>query len=344
MYCHLMVPVDGSTLSAANVETSVQLARRLGARVTFFHAAADLAASGEGLLLKSIRPKGFAEEEIGDTNAVLAKAVASASAAGVMAETVARISDRPAEAIVEAALACNCDLIVMASRGSRGIAGWLHSSATEGVLRRSPLALLVTRVASNEPLTARERALSVIQDEHRSIAVVARGMRELVQHAEESGEPLDLQSLERMLAYMQAFPLQLHHPKEEQYLHRWLRQRAPDCDQLLSDIEAEHVREHALVDETIGRLLEAVSGNPAAVVAVGNLVRTLADAVFRHLSSEERTILPMATKHLQDDDWIEIAEAFAVNNDPGFGNLTANEFRRWLTRITNLLPVARAPT
>jgi nucleotide-binding universal stress UspA family protein len=195
MYRHLMVPVDGSVLSAANVSAGVQLAARLGARITFFHATADLAATGDGMLLKTIAPEEFAKAELGDSHAVLSRCAASAAADGVAAETVARICDRPAEAIVEAALACGCDLIVTASRGARGVAGWLHSLQTEAVLRRSPLALLVTRVASNDPLNPCERALAIIQDEHRSIAVVVRGMRNLVQHAEESAGSLDCRAL-----------------------------------------------------------------------------------------------------------------------------------------------------
>jgi hemerythrin-like domain-containing protein len=96
------------------------------------------------------------------------------------------------------------------------------------------------------------------------------------------------------------------------------------------------------VGEAIGCLKEAASGSPAAAVALGNLVRTLADAEWRHISSEERTILPMARRHLKNDDWTEIADAFEGNNDPGFGDLTAGEFRRLFTRIANLLPAARA--
>jgi nucleotide-binding universal stress UspA family protein len=55
------------------------------------------------------------------TNVVLLKALASAEAAGVRCEGLSRTSDRPAEAIVEAATQHGADLIVMASRGVRGL-------------------------------------------------------------------------------------------------------------------------------------------------------------------------------------------------------------------------------
>jgi nucleotide-binding universal stress UspA family protein len=42
MYRHLMVPLDDSPLSADSVARAVELARTLGAKVTFFHAQAGL--------------------------------------------------------------------------------------------------------------------------------------------------------------------------------------------------------------------------------------------------------------------------------------------------------------
>lgn len=337
MYLHLMVPVDDTTLSAANVDAAVRLAQQLGARVSFFHATADLSATSDGDLLRMISPNEFKAEAVGQTHAVLAKAAASAAAIGVPCETLSRTCDRPAEAIIEAAQSRGCDLIVMASRGQRGMAGWLHSSQTEQVLRRSPIALLVTRVASNHPLEASERALGVILDEHRSIAAVVRGMQDLVQDAQASGEAPDLVTLEAMLAYLQAFPLRLHHPKEELFLHRRLRERTPASEALLRDIEQQHVREHALVDEAMASV-EGMKGGSVGAAVLADRVRTLADAVWQHLSLEERSVLPAARQHLHEEDWRAMAAAFESNNDPGFGELPAGEFRRLFTRIANLLP------
>ena len=48
MYRHLLVPVDGTDLSVEVIGNAVALARPLGARITFFHAAADAAGSLRG--------------------------------------------------------------------------------------------------------------------------------------------------------------------------------------------------------------------------------------------------------------------------------------------------------
>ena len=90
VYGHLMVPVDDSVLSSVNAEAAVQLAARLGARITFFHAAPDLGATRAGARLKSNDPRAFAESAFGDTHAMLAKYAVSAEALGVPYKTLTR--------------------------------------------------------------------------------------------------------------------------------------------------------------------------------------------------------------------------------------------------------------
>jgi nucleotide-binding universal stress UspA family protein/hemerythrin-like domain-containing protein len=337
MYTHFMVPVDGSVLSSANVDEAIKLANRLGAKITFFHATTDLGATGDGAELRSIAPTAFVEAAMGETHGVLSKARASANAAGVSCDVLARTCDRPAEAIVAASQSQGCDLIVMASRGVKGLAGLLHSSQTERVLRQSPVALLVTRVSSIDPLNACERALAVIQDEHRSIAVVVKGMQDLQKGAIENGTVLDLSSMEAILAYMQAFPLQLHHPKEEQFLHRWMRQRVPSCEPVLKSLEDQHIQEHELVAEAVRCVRAAKNGDLPAGEMLSHIIPTLAEAVWCHLRLEEDTILPLARQYLHDDDWSDIAGAFAGNSELGFDISTTIEFQKMFTKIANQL-------
>jgi nucleotide-binding universal stress UspA family protein len=145
MYQHLLVPVDDSSLSAANVTSATRLAKALCARITFFHATPDFAATGEGALLRSIEPDKFQEGQVGERHSILSKAMVSAKYVGVDAHAVSGSSDRPAEAIVAAAVAQGCDLIVMASHGRRGAAAVLLGSETQKVLAHSKVPVLVHR-------------------------------------------------------------------------------------------------------------------------------------------------------------------------------------------------------
>jgi nucleotide-binding universal stress UspA family protein/hemerythrin-like domain-containing protein len=351
MYRHLLVPIDGTPVSANNVEAAVELAKTLRARITFFHATPDWDATSDGALMRVLDPKAHDEALLGDTNALLAKAVACAAASDVPAQGAARVCDRPAEAILEAAKTQGCDLIVMASRGSEGAwSGWLHSSQTERVLRRAPVALLVTRVASAHPLAASERAISLIQDEHRSLAVVAKSLQEMAPRAT-AGDAGDLAALGHLVRYLQEFPERVHHPKEERYLHRLLRERHPSATALLAEVEAQHVREHRLLEQVTQCLAEFVDAGGAADTAaapaarlLNDAVKDLSDQVISHIGFEEREVLPLARAHLAEADWREVAEAFAANDDARFGDLPAEEFRRLFTRIANAVAERPAAT
>lgn len=343
MYRHLLVPVDDSVLSAANAESAVRLAQRLGARITFLHATPDLAATRSGAMLRATDPQTFAESAFGDTHALLSRCATAADAARVPCETRATTSDRPAETIIETARHCDCDLIVMASRGAQGLSGWLHNTHTERVLRQSPVALLVTRVASSVPLQPREQALAVIHDEHESIASVVLAMRSLVQQARDQGGPLDVPSLDAMLAYLHAFPRQLH-SREGDFLHRALLERAPQSESLLRDIAAMHERQQALTDVAQERLQAVMSEQGAERGELIAAVLALADLAMQNLSREEQTVWPIARQHLHDEDWAEIAAAFQSRHLVDEDEMSVGAVRRLFMRIASLRSGKPVPT
>jgi nucleotide-binding universal stress UspA family protein/hemerythrin-like domain-containing protein len=338
IYQHFLVPIDDTAISAANLRTAIQMAGALGARITFFHALLDWSATSDGAILRSLDLESNADLALGSSNVVLSKAVSAARVLGVAAEACARVCNRPAEAIIDAAQRLGCDLIVMASRGPRGgLPGWMYSSQTERVLRRSPVALLVTRVDSNAPLTAEERAIGIIEDEHRSIAVVVEGLRDIVRNTPQPPGAAVLQELEYVITYLGDFPACVHHPKEEQYLHRLLRQRDADAELLLREVEAQHRGEH----ESIERALAAFAGlkqNPqGGMPAFAAAAEALASHVLQHIGLEEREVLPLARQRLAADDWEEIAATFAENGGPNYGDLSVAEFRRLFSHIANTL-------
>ena len=69
----------------------------------------------------------------------------AADAARVPCETIREIHDQPYRAIIDAAHALGCDLIVMASHGRRGISALLLGSETVKVLTHSTIPVLVYR-------------------------------------------------------------------------------------------------------------------------------------------------------------------------------------------------------
>jgi len=269
---------------------------------------------------------------------LLAKAEAAARALGVPCASLQAVHDKPAQAIVAAAREAGCDLILMASHGGRGRLGMAFSSETFDVLMKAGLPVLVA--ATGEP-SAPAHAIGILRDEHRSLAAVLHAWMHALARAREEDRPVDLPLMRAIVHYVRAFPVALHHPKEEQQLFRRLRERTPVVNAELDELERQHERDRHLVDE-IGALVEALEGAGAATRA--SLARTLEEAVGRyatfqweHMGREEGVVLPAAQRHLDAGDWAAIDAAFAENADPRFGSGEADgDFRHLFSRIVNL--------
>lgn len=147
MFKHILVPTDGSQLSAEAARRAIALAKEAGAKITFFFAKPDypVAFYGEGALIDPTTPEKFAEMAERQAQEILSQCQAAATAAGVACNGVAAVSDVPYEAIIDAANAAGCDLIFMASHGRRGISGLLLGSETQKVLTHTTIPVLVFR-------------------------------------------------------------------------------------------------------------------------------------------------------------------------------------------------------
>jgi len=336
MYRHILVPVDGTELSIGNVTAAVEFARSLGARITFFHANADYASTEAGALMHAMSPAAFADQAAGQTGAILAKAEAAGRAAGVSCGGVWTVSDQPADAILAAADSEGCDLVFMASREPASIGSIMLGSQTLKVLAGAKIPVLVSQVARNTPQNARDSALSMIRDEHRSIAAVLHALGLLLGQSSPEGRSPDFRILRGAIYYLRAFPETLHHPKEEEFLFSGLRVRAPELTQTLDDLE----REHAAGAAQLQRLADAVEAyalNPAsAPVALREAYEAFAVAQRQHIATEERIVLPAAAQLLTGEDWNRIAEAFGRNVDPRFDRDVDTDFRKLFNRLMTL--------
>jgi nucleotide-binding universal stress UspA family protein/hemerythrin-like domain-containing protein len=340
MYRHLMVPLDDSPLSVETVNQAVQFARALGAKVTFFHAQADYGVSSIGALERVMSPAAFNEHMAGEAWAILAKAEVVARVAGVPYDSAVMKSDRPHEAILDAATTRGCDLIFIASHGRRGIKGLMLGSETQKVLQHTTIPVLVSAVESNLPPAEHLAPLAIIRDEHRSMAAVVHGLEFLVRQARDQGTPPSFALLRAMLHYIEEFPERLHHPKEDAYLFRKLRMRTKEFDATLDDLERQHVEGHQLV-ENLQRSIGSYEADPeSGLPAFAAAVERFATSQMEHMALETKVIIPAVRKHLTGEDWAEIGIAFAGNSDPRFWVDNDEEFRQLFVRIMNLAPVA----
>jgi nucleotide-binding universal stress UspA family protein/hemerythrin-like domain-containing protein len=337
MYRHLLVPVDGTPLSIDTIGQAVEFASEVDAKITFFYADQGLTSflQSEGIPESTISPQTFAEKSVERTKAIFAKAEAAARASGVSATSVCKESDRPFEAIIQAARENGCDLIYMASQSRRGIRGLLGSQ-TERVLRYSEIPVLV--VTTESRASKLSIAIAIIQDEHRSLAVVLQGMKFLVGRMTERGFPPDFKLLRAMLRYILEFPETLHHPKEDRYLFPKLRERTRELDEVIAELQRQHLEGRQYVRNIEAALADLENGAANSLSVFAEAVELFAKSQWHHMHVEETVILPAARKYLSDADSTELSAAFGKNGDPLFGAATDEDFRTLFARILTLSP------
>ena len=330
MYRHILVPLDAGDLAFEVVGRALALARPLGARVTFFHALQDpdCAAAGPLELLHLGSPALRDTRRTGRTRELLAKAEAGARALGVPCEARWSRGHPLAPATVEAARVLGCDLIFMAPQAQAGI-----GSATLSVLASAGIPVLV---APAVPPALEERAVSVLRDEHRAIAAVIHACTSLLAAARESDGPADPAVLRAAIAALRGTPLGHHHQREERHLFARLRARGPALAAEFDELERQHVRDEALLDELSVRLavLEDAAGLPARIAATRALEQAMArfaELHWEHMGREEAVVLPVARALLQPEDWAALNAVFlhAGSPQPGAGQ----DFQQLLARI-----------
>src|SRR5437867_13387649 len=125
MFKRILIPTDGSALSNRAVERGLDLAKGINAKITAVHVGTPFHffAADSGDLTDTreeyeahIKRKG---------REILAAIEKSAKANGVSCDSSFVSSEHPYEAIVKAAKDKECDLIVMASHGRKGVKGLL---------------------------------------------------------------------------------------------------------------------------------------------------------------------------------------------------------------------------
>jgi hemerythrin-like domain-containing protein len=205
------------------------------------------------------------------------------------------------------------------------------------------------------------KATFTIQDEHRSLAAVLHGLLHVADDIFSHGARPDFRLLDAMIAYIEGFPEACHHPKEDAYLFRLLRERAPQAAATLDDLEAQHREGHGRLAQLKQALadyrtcVEARAEQPdtpsdndrrwgdiscqVQAAAFLDSARSYAEFHWKHMRIEEDVVLHLAEKVFTAADWAELEAAFVSHRDPlrGIG-ADGTDFRALFTRIVSLTP------
>jgi nucleotide-binding universal stress UspA family protein len=145
MFRKILMPIDGSRTAARGLDVAIKLAKGQKAALVILHVLDVRLVSGSEVvsvyldeIIKSLRVLG---------EKILARAVARARASGLTPGSVlVEEFGRPvAHVIVAQARKLRADVIVLGTHGRRGVTRLLMGSDAEGVVRRSPVPVLLVR-------------------------------------------------------------------------------------------------------------------------------------------------------------------------------------------------------
>jgi nucleotide-binding universal stress UspA family protein len=145
LFKNILIATDGSDLAAKAVEQGIRFSKDIGAKVTAvtvtepFHL---LSVAPSQLEYTPIEYKKHAEAH---AEKVLGTVSTAAKLAGVDCDVLHVEHEQVYQAIIDAASARRCDLIMMASHGRRGVSAVVLGSETVKVLTHSKIPVLVYR-------------------------------------------------------------------------------------------------------------------------------------------------------------------------------------------------------
>jgi nucleotide-binding universal stress UspA family protein len=145
MYKKILLPTDGSSLSASAITHGVALAKSTGATVVGMTVSVPFHTFALDPMMVSDTKESYKKDCEMRATKDLDAITAAAFAAGVSCEVMHVESEHPYEGIIDTAKTVGCDLIVMASHGRKGASAFVLGSETVKVLTHSKIPVLVCR-------------------------------------------------------------------------------------------------------------------------------------------------------------------------------------------------------
>ena len=144
MFKRILVPTDGSDITKKAVDTALGLAKSLGATVYTLSVKEPFPYSAISEMQPTPPQEFFnAQERIAAARVKEVRDTAELADVPCEAHTLEAL--HPWEAVIDHAQRNQCDLIVMASHGRRGVSALLLGSETQKVLTHSKVPVLVVR-------------------------------------------------------------------------------------------------------------------------------------------------------------------------------------------------------
>lgn len=181
--------------------------------------------------------------------------------------------------------------------------------------------------------------LDIIRSEHRRLATIITCFVGVLNDIKDREKPSDMGLLSQIVAYLEEFLYRYHHPKEDDYLFRRLKERDAKSAALISRLSDEHNEGRTILHRLRANLKRYLEDNSRErFLAFYNIAMVYRDFEYHHMGTEERELLPLALAHFTDADWRELDAIFSEHDDPVFGERADAKFRDLAANIIHRAP------
>lgn len=149
MYKKILLPIDGSDISAQTANSGISFARQIGAEIVVLNVTQPFSTlvGFDGVAASyAISDTDYEEAARKEAEEYLQPVMDRADTAGVKASSSIVSNYNVADGIVEAAKEHGCDLIYIATHGRSGLSRLLLGSVTTKVIQLAPVSVLVYRL------------------------------------------------------------------------------------------------------------------------------------------------------------------------------------------------------
>ena len=186
-------------------------------------------------------------------------------------------------------------------------------------------------------MSAYNFVVDTIKQEHRALGHVVEVLQHSLRDIAAEHSEVDFKLLASILYYIDDFPERMHHPKEDAYIFKPLREVSADSNAVLDELLGEHGLSTKMLRDMHAALVHYLAGAYGSLQAFISCVDAYAAMLKEHMRKEEE-LLARAGPSLPESKWQDILAAFTANEDPIASRDVRTEFRNLYGHIQNLLP------
>ena len=146
------------------------------------------------------------------------------------------------------------------------------------------------------------------------------------------GERPNYDQMLDIVDYVQNYPDQVHHPKEDVVLRYYLA-RGGDSPAVVEALMAEHKALPELTKELRESVEKLLHDGIVSLEAFESQLQRFIEAQHSHMSNEEGKVFPMIERTLTDTDWAAIEREIPQAGDPLFGENVARQYEGLYQRV-----------